>query len=168
YARGLAFAHKGDLDQAADELYRLTGIREEVQKDEAYHVGFAAAGTLLHIAELVLRGEHVAKSGDVHAGIAHLERAARLEDTLLYNEPPDWYFPVRHVLGALLMDANLPAEAEAVYWDDLRRNPDNGFSLFGLKLSLEAQGNKPVADEIGRRFDKAWSSADVKLRSSRY
>jgi tetratricopeptide (TPR) repeat protein len=168
YARGLAFAHKGDLEQAADELYRLTGIREEVQKDEAYHVGFAAAGTLLHIAELVLRGEYAAKSGDLHAGIAYLERAARLEDTLLYNEPPDWYFPVRHVLGALLMDANLPAEAEAVYWDDLRRNPDNGFSLFGLKLALEAQGNKPVAEEIGTRFDKAWSSADVKLRSSRY
>ena len=168
YARGLAFTNKGMLEDAADELNRLKGIREEVQKDDAYHVGFSAAGTLLQISELVLRGELTAKQGDVHAGIAYLERASRLEDTLLYNEPPDWYFPVRHVLGALLMDANLPAEAEAVYWDDLRRNPENGFSLFGLKQALDAQGNDSVAKEIGRRFDKAWSEADVKLTSSRY
>ncbi len=63
-----------------------------------------------------------------------------LENGLLYDEPPDWYFPVRQVLGALLLEAGLPAEAEVFYWEDLRRNPDNGYSLFGLKQSLVVQG----------------------------
>ena len=168
YARGLAFAHTDKLDDAADELNRLTGIREEVQKDQKYQIGFSAAGTLLLIAEQVLRAELVAKQGDLATAIAQAERAVRLEETLLYNEPPDWYFPVRHILGALLLDADLPAEAEAVYWADLKKNPHNGFSLYGLKQALDAQGKDGVAAEIGRRFEQAWADADVALTSSRF
>ncbi|MEM7467542.1 MAG: hypothetical protein AAF387_11770 [Pseudomonadota bacterium] len=168
YARGMAFLNKGVLDEARDELNRLQGIREEVEKDSEYQVGFAAAGTLLHIAEEVLRGELLAVDGNVSEGIAHIERAVRLEDTLAYNEPPDWYFPVRHTLGAMLLDANLPAEAEAVYWTDLKKHPDNGFSLFGLKQALEAQKKQEIAEVIAQRFERAWAAADVKLSSSRF
>lgn len=168
YARGLAFTHTGKLSNAADELEHLQKIRQQVEKDEAYQIGFAAAGTLLSIAEEVLTGEVLAKKGDTRGGIARVERAVRLEDTLLYNEPPDWYFPVRHVLGAMLMDAKQPAEAEAIYWEDLRRNPNNGFSLFGLEQALRVQGKDSIANEIKQRFDKAWFKADVVLTSSRF
>ena len=168
YARGLAFAHTGRLDDAADELNRLKGIREEVEQDKKYRVGFSAAGTLLLIAEQVLNAEFAALSGQIERGISFAERGVRLQESLLYNEPPDWYFPVRHILGALLLDADRPAEAESVYWADLKRNPNNGFSLFGLQRALTAQGKTEVAAEVGKRLTKAWSATDVALTSSRF
>ena len=116
----------------------------------------------------MLDGEILAKQGDLATGIARIERAVRLEDTLLYNEPPDWYFPVRHILGAMLMDAKQPSEAEAIYWEDLRRNPNNGFSLFGLQQALQAQGKDAIAKEVSERFEKAWRNSDVTLTSSRF
>jgi hypothetical protein len=87
---------------------------------------------------------------------------------LLYNEPPDWYFPVRHVLGAVLIEAGYPNEAEVVYWADLRRNPGNGYSLFGLKQALEVQGLPDEAQEIAERFEQAWADADHELTTSRF
>ncbi|MBL4612338.1 MAG: hypothetical protein JKY91_01200, partial [Emcibacter sp.] len=89
-------------------------------------------------------------------------------DGLRYNEPSDWYFPVRHVLGAILLEAGFPAEAEVVYWEDLRRNPKNGYSLFGLKQSLKAQGKADTAKVASERFNRAWKNADVSLKTSRY
>lgn len=168
YARGLAYLHTGKRDAAEDELARLTALREHVEKDADYRVGFGAAGTLLKVAEEILRGDIIAKKGDFHTALAHIERAVRLEDSLLYNEPPDWYFPVRHVLGAILLDAGRPAEAEVVYWNELKRYPHNGFSLFGLEQALAAQGKDELARVIHGRFEDAWSQADVKLTSSRF
>lgn len=168
YARGLAYLHTGDRDAAADELARLTALREHVEADPDYRVGFGAAGALLKVAEEVLRGDLIARDGDFHSALAHIERAVRLEDSLLYNEPPDWYFPVRHVLGAILLDAGRPAEAEAVYWNELKRYPHNGFSLFGLEQALTAQGKDELARVIRARFEDAWSEADVELTSSRF
>jgi hypothetical protein len=90
-----------------------------------------------------------------------------LEDNLIYNEPPDWHVPVRQVLGAVLLDADRAAEAEAIYWQDLRENPENGWSLFGLMKSLKVQDKDVEAAAVEERFRKAWSRADVKLDSSR-
>ncbi len=168
YARGLAYLHTGKPADAEDELARLTALREHVESDPDYRVGFGAAGTLLKVAEEILRGDVIAQQGDFHTALAHIERAVRLEDSLLYNEPPDWYFPVRHVLGAILMDAGRPAEAEAVYWNELKRYPHNGFSLFGLEQALAAQGKDELARVIHARFEAAWSEADVELTSSRF
>ena len=100
--------------------------------------------------------------------MSHPGRAGRREDSLLYNEPPDWYFPVRHVLGAILLEAGRPEEAEVVYWADLRKNPDNGYSLFGLKQALEAQGRLDEALAMKARFDAAWADADHELTTSRF
>jgi len=100
--------------------------------------------------------------------VRHLRKAVALEDELNYNEPPDWYYPVRHSLGAALLAANRPAEAEAVYREDLRRNPENGWALFGLGQTLLAQGKSEEAAEAEARFRKAWSRADVTLTASRF
>jgi len=168
YARGLAYLHTGQQAQAADELLRLEGLREHVEGNPEYLIGFGAAATLLTIAEEILRGDIAADEGDFSNALARVERAVRLEDTLLYNEPPDWYFPVRHVLGALLLKAGFPAEAETVYWEDLRHYPENGFALFGLHQALLAQDKTELAAVIKSRFEDAWSAADITLASSRF
>ena len=168
YAQGMAAIHQGRVKQAEKYLQELSNMQNAVVKDANYYVGFGAAGQLLSIANNVLAGEIAGKKGQFEIAISHLEKAARLEDGLRYNEPPDWYFPVRHILGALLLEADLPAEAEVVYWEDLRRNPENGYSLFGLMQSLLAQGNDEVAQVIDIRLAKAWADADVTLKSSRF
>jgi hypothetical protein len=99
--------------------------------------------------------------------IARLHRAVLLEENLIYNEPPDWHVPVRQSLGAVLLAAGRPAEAEAVYWQDLSQNRENGWALFGLQQSLQAQGKTEAADMIEARFRKAWSRADIQLTASR-
>ena len=168
YGRGLAYVNQSKLLEAQNELDQLKRLRKTIEDGQSDYIGFGAAGGLLTIAGEILTGEIAAKQGDFHNAIAHLEKAVRLEDGLPYMEPPSWYFPVRHVLGALLLEAGLPAEAAVVYWEDLRRNPENGFSLFGLKQSLVVQGKVEAAADINDRLSRAWKNTDVKLKTSRY
>ncbi len=86
---------------------------------------------------------------------------------MTYTEPADWHQPVRHRLGAVLLEVGRALEAETVYWEDLRRNPGNGWALFGLTQSLESQGKADAATVARARFQKAWSRADVQLTGSR-
>lgn len=168
YGRSLAQVHQGNLRKARRELRHLVHLQREVAAHEGYSVGFSSAERLLRIATEIAGGELAAARGKTVRALAHLETAVRLEDGLLYNEPPDWYFPVRHLLGAVLLEAARPAEAEVVYAADLARNPDNGYALFGLEKALLAQGKSSQADAVAERFDEAWSEADVELTSSRY
>lgn len=165
--RALAYVHTDRLAEARQELRPLAAMREAMGRVEHY-VGYGMAETLLTIAEEIVAGEIAFKEGYTLEGLARLERAVRLEDGLLYNEPPDWYFPVRHLLGAMLLDAGRPNEAEVVYSADLRRNPENGYSLFGLKAALEAQGKEVTALQVAGRFERAWADADHQLTSSRF
>ena len=167
YARALAYVNAGDSSLAATELEQLEVLRDAVQEEE-YAIGFGAAGTLLTIGSEIVHGEMAAATSDYPEALSHLERAVRLEDSLLYNEPPDWYFPVRHILGAVLLEAGRASEAEVVYWQDLRKNPDNGYALFGLAQSLRAQKRHDEAAEATERFEMAWSEADHELRTSRF
>jgi tetratricopeptide (TPR) repeat protein len=169
YARGLAFTATGRLDQAARELNSLEGIAAEKSLD-GFRVTFSRNGAkaILDIAVEVLSGEMAAKQGDYDKAIARLHRAVLLEDNLIYNEPPDWHVPARQSLGAVLLEAGRAAEAEAIYWQDLERNRENGWSLFGLMQSLRAQGKEEQAVLVEKRFRKAWSQADVTLIASRF
>jgi predicted Zn-dependent protease len=90
----------------------------------------------------------------------------RLDDGLGYTEPAEWHFPPRGFLAAALLKAGRPREAETIYWDDLKRNAENGWSLFGLSQALAAQGKKDEAAAIEARFKKAWAKADVTLQAS--
>ena len=100
--------------------------------------------------------------------MAHFQAAADIEDMLLYDEPPLWYYPMRHSLGRALLEAGRPAEAEQAYREDLDRFPENGWSLFGLAASLEGQGRFGEAREVRSRFTRAWTDADVNLTASRF
>ena len=116
----------------------------------------------------MLGAEIAAARKQYDAAIAQLERAIRLEDGLVYTEPSEWHYPVRHALGAILLDAGRPAEAETVYWDDLRKNKDNGWALFGVVQALRAQGKTDQANIVEARFNRVWARADVKLTGSRF
>ena len=104
----------------------------------------------------------------MNSGIAHFREGLKLEDTGLYFEPPKWYYPIRQSLGAALLKAGRSAEAEAVYREDLKHFPENGWSLFGLAAALKAQGKTAEAVDAEKRFQKAWEGADVKLMASRF
>jgi tetratricopeptide (TPR) repeat protein len=164
YARGTALAATGKFRDAGRELQSLRKIaaRPDVAKLSA-SFSSNTAGTVLAVAVETLAGELAARQGQFDKALAHLEKAVRLEDALVYTEPADWHYPVRQSLAAVLLEAGRPVEAEVVYWEDLRRNPENGWSLFGLMKSLRAQGKKEQADAIEKRFQKAWAHADVKL-----
>ncbi len=169
YARGLAFTATGKLDEATRELGSLRRIAAENSLED-YRVTFSRNGAkaILEIATEVLAGELAVKGGDYDNAIARLHRGILLEDNLIYNEPPDWHVPVRQSLGAVLVEAERFAEAEAIYWQDLRQNRENGWSLFGLMQSLRAQGKEEQAVMIEKRFRKAWNRADVTLTASRF
>jgi hypothetical protein len=125
-----------------------------------------SAAAIPGVAPEVVAGELAARRGDCTNVLAHLEKAVRLEEALVYTEPADWPIPVRRVLGAVLLDAARPLEAEVVYWEDLRQNPENGWSLVGLANALRAQSKAAEAATVGQRFEKAWANGDVKLESS--
>ena len=122
----------------------------------------------MRIALEVLSGDVAARQKQFDVAIAHFDRAVRLEDGLTYTEPPDWHAPIRHWLGATLLDAGRPAEAAVVYWEDLKRNRENGWALFGLHQALLAQGRKDEAALVEQRLKKAWARADVTLAASRF
>jgi hypothetical protein len=86
----------------------------------------------------------------------------------VYTEPAEWHYPVRQLLGAVLLEAARPKEAETVYWEDLKRNQGNGWSLFGVAQARRAQGLEAEAAAAQERFQKAWAKADVKLAASRF
>ena len=167
YARGMAYTHTGQYKSAQKELETLLGIAMDPVSGHEM-VGFGNTPTLLSIAGEVLAGELAAKQKRFEAAIGHLDRAVRLEDSLMYNEPPDWYYPVRHTLGAVLIEAGRPAEAEVIYWQDLKRYRNNGYSLYGLWQSLKAQGRDAEARQMQQSYAQAWAHADRSLSSSRF
>ena len=96
--------------------------------------------------------------------VARLRKAVQMQDAFAYDEPPAWYYPVRETLGAALVRANQPAEAEKVFREGVRRSPKNGRMLFGLMESLRAQNKTEDASWVEKEFNAAWSKADVKLK----
>lgn len=166
YVRGLAYVATGQLRRASAELAQL----RKVIKDPSLNSPLLSRNTaydVLRIAPEVLAGELAAAHRKFDTAIAHLERAVRLEDGLVYTEPAEWHYPPRLALGAVLLEAGYPEEAETVYWEDLRRNRNNGWALFGLQQALRAQNKAAEANIIEARFKKAWEHADITLSASR-
>ncbi len=161
YARGVAHAAKGQWPEAQAALDMVTAIN-------AATLDGAEGKTALSIAVHALAGEIATRQGDLEAGLTHFREAAKIEDEGLYFEPPKWYYPIRHSLGAALVKAGHHAEAERVYREDLRRFPENGWSQFGLAQALRAQGKHTEAAAADARFRRAWASTDVTLTASRF
>jgi tetratricopeptide (TPR) repeat protein len=161
---------------ALTALNRIPEAREERQAFQTavaavpagYTFGNNSASNLLAIASRVLDGELAARAGDYDTAISALRAAAHLEDGLTYDEPPDWIQPVRHTLGAVLLRAGKPAEAEQAYRADLAQYPENGWSLLGLRNSLQQQGRDAEADRAEVRLKRVWQSADISPSATCY
>ncbi|MFW6092399.1 MAG: hypothetical protein ACODAC_00400 [Pseudomonadota bacterium] len=167
YARGRAHLGKGDLENAAAEAARLAELRRNPAMNELVFFERGHAGDLVTIAALTLNGELDAARGDPAAAQEKLRRAVALEDELPYTEPPDWYYPARHSLGAIQLAAGDAAAAERTYREDLAIMKNNGWALVGLEQALRAQNRGDEADEVHHRFQRAWQHADIDIRASR-
>ncbi len=167
YARGLAFAAARRPAEAERELAALQALANAVPAERTLALMFKTR-SMLGLAADVLAGEIAARAGRTDVAVRHLLAAVAEQDGHWFFEPPPWYFPVRQALGAVLLDGGRVAEAEAVYREDLARNPGNGWSLFGLVRSLRAQGKDAEAAEAEARFRRAWARADVVLTASRF
>jgi tetratricopeptide (TPR) repeat protein len=165
YARGRAFAALGDAQSAAAELARLRTAASHSSLDGT-PIEFNSATAVLAIAANVLDGHIAAVRGDHASAIDLLTAAAAAEDELVYGEPPEWSVPVRYDLGNVLLKAGRAAEAETAFRADLRRFPENGWSLEGLSRSLTAQGRDDEAAVVRQRFAESWKTADMKITGS--
>ena len=167
YARGTALLGKGQTTEAEQELAKLKEIMNDASLDQPLFSPNTGRA-ILSIAQEVLSGEIAAAKKDYNQAVSNLERAVRLEDALVYTEPSEFHYPPRHALGAVLLAANRAPEAETVYWEDLRRNRENGWALYGLMQALKTQSKNEDAALVEARFKKAWARADVTLTASRF
>jgi tetratricopeptide (TPR) repeat protein len=163
YARGMALVAKGRLAEADKELAALRKIVADPSLKGQVTFSNNSGLAILRIAPEVVAGEIAVRRRQWDTALLHLERGVRFEDTLIYQEPPDWHAPVRQNLAAALLAAGRADEAEAVYWEDLKKNPENGWSLWGLTQALKAQGKTEEAALARTRFEKVWKDADITL-----
>jgi hypothetical protein len=164
FATTAALAAKGRVAEAKQGLVRLESLRASLPANAS--AGNNSAADVLRLASTVARSRIELAEHHPDVAIQTLTVAVEQEDRLAYDEPSNWFFPVRHLLGAELLAAGKSAAAESVYREDLRRNPDNGWSLFGLAQALRAQHRTREAMQVEARFKQAWQHADVTLTSS--
>ncbi len=168
YARGLAYANLDKFSEAEAELQQLTLLANDPELEEITIWDINATQNILKVATEVLTGEIAANQGDYPQAITHLRQAVTLEDNLNYDEPADWATPVRQYLGAALIQNQDFAAAEQAYREDLAIYPDNGWSLFGLQQSLQAQGKDSEAQQVQQQFESAWQYSDISLTASAF
>ena len=168
YARGTALARTGRLDAAQRELEQLESIAAQpaLQTFEIKNINPTAR--VARIAVLTLRADLAAARGDAQAAVAPLREATRIEDALAYDEPHLWLAPTRHALGAALLAAGLPQQAEQVYREDLQHYPGNGWSLGGLAIALDRQHRPAEARAAAAQASAAFSRAERRPVGSRF
>lgn len=161
FARGMAYASTGDPALAATELdaYRaaVPGVKPEIW------FGFNPPPVLFGVGDAQLQGAIAAARGDRAGAAAHWREAVAAEDTLQYDEPPEWLLDSRPGLGAELLKDGRYADAEQVFRDDLTRHPNTGRALYGLMAALRGEGKTEDANKLEPQFRAAWKTADTKL-----
>lgn len=164
YARGRAFVAKNDVPGARAELTRLSEIVSDPRLD-GVSMEFNPSRDLLGIARQVLSGWVELEAGDAERAVLALEEAVRLEDALVYGEPPEWSVPTRQDLGAVLLLAGRPEDAARVFGEDLEHFPDNVWSLHGLYEALMAQGVMSDAEAVEAELGRVLEAAEVESLS---
>ena len=168
YAQAMAAIRQNRMDDAAGFYAALSKLAADPVMTtltvwDRYPLAHAA-----HIAERTVNAELALARGDQAAAITALTEAVAIEDRIPYDEPPGWHAPVRQSLGAMMLAAGRPGDAEHVYREELRRNPQNGWSLKGLALALRQQRRTDEAVAVEKQFQAAWRHADVQLVASRF
>lgn len=166
YGRGVALAARGRLTEARTALAELTALAATVPAEAP--AGGSRLRDVLRVAVPVVAARIAATELRSTDAITALEEATAAEDHLAASGGAEWFFPVRHLLGAQLLVAGSVPEAERVYREDLRRHPGNGWALFGLAAALRAEGDRSAAAATQREFSRAWQHADVRIVSSAF
>ena len=166
YSRGMAFMGLGDPSSAEAELSKLKEYSEDERLKNVTVWDINSTYDLLQIATRVLESEILAKKGQYDESIILLQEAIELEDALNYQEPPDWFFSVRHQLGNILSIAGKHNEAIQVYMEDLAMFPKNGWALHGLKAAYNNLGDSENEQKIDNQLETAWAYADIELAGS--
>jgi len=163
WAKTTALAAKGRPKEAKAQLAELEKLA--ALDDSA---GLNRVKDVLAMAVLTAKARMALAENKPDDAIAILRDAAAKEDRLAYSEPADWFFPVRHILGTVLIQNGRPKDAETVYRQDLKRHPGNGWALYGLAQSLKTQGRSAEAATAQQQFDTAWKKADMTLAASAF
>ena len=165
YGRGMALAARGKTAEAEALQKQLEAIEKAAPRDEIFMPPVQNhSWRIYHIASDVLGARIAAAKGDKEAAISSLRDAVANQDQLLYDEPSDWYYPVRESLGGMLLQSGDVKGAEQVFRDDLAQNPRNPRSLFGLGEALSRQNRVYDASWVKRQFEAAWQGADIDLK----
>jgi tetratricopeptide (TPR) repeat protein len=165
YSRAIALAAGGMVPEAEKER-ELFVAEVSAFPPDAMLGEMNKARAVLGVASHVVDARIAAAKGQTEAAIEHWTKAVAIQDTLNYNEPADWYYPVRESLGAALLGAGKAPEAEAVFRVDLQQNPRNPRSLYGLTQALRAQSKVSDAGWVETQFNAAWKNADTDLTIS--
>ena len=161
-AQGYAKLKLKEPEFAKAYLSKVKKVAETSKQEFRSH----PAAKLIGILAGILEGEIVRTEGDLPGAIALFETAVKLDDELEYDEPEPLPFPARHWLGAALLEAKKPADAEAVYRADLKDHPHNGWSLLGLQTALKDQGKS--SPEVDADLKASWARSDTWIRASRF
>lgn len=164
YSRGIALSALGRTKDARVEIAAFESALKNVPED--WWIFSNKIGDVLPIARHMLEGELAYREGRLDDAWKALEAGIAAEDKLVYDEPPGWMIPVRHAMGALLLEAGNPAQAEALYREDQLDHPANGWSLLGLTQALAAQGKADEAAQIAQKLDDAWERVENRPTSS--
>jgi tetratricopeptide (TPR) repeat protein len=163
YSRTLAFAAQHDANKAGAEFTAFE--KEEAAIPPEAPFGLQASCKSVHaVAREVLAARIAEAQSKPEEAIKHWLAAVNAQDKLFYDEPADWYYPVRESLGAAYLKIGKPYDAEMAFRGDLERNPRNPRSLFGLRESLAAQQSDTDATWVDRQFKETWKNADVELK----
>jgi len=164
YARTMALSSLGRVEAGAREFAAFETAAAAVP--ESRTLGNNTVLAVLEIGRRLAEGELDYRRGNHDRAFALLREAVALDESLRYDEPWGWMQPVRHALGALLLEQGRVAEAEQVYREDLARHPQNGWALTGLAESLERSGRDEEAARVRGEFQTAWARADIPLQVS--
>ena len=178
YARGVAYASMGLVPEAeAEQALFKEALQNPALVGRMMHNNFMyqdpnEGPSILNVnasileAEIEYRRQYLAKMDgkehDFTAAFEELRRGVDLSLNLAYNEPWGQMQPVRHILGALLLEQGHIDEAEQVYRDDISLWKDNMWGLLGLKLCLEAKEDTTgELEEVTKLFNERSSRADI-------
>ena len=163
-ARAVAYAAKEDFANAQREYDAFKSAKAGISDDTQWFDDFVQR--VLEVSDYFIGGEIALQKGEWDKAAELLEKAAAVEDTLSYGEPPQWLQPVRHTLGAVYLKAGKYKEAERVYREDLAKWRNNGWSLYGLSRALEQQGKTEEAMEAMEEHRRIWAKADAPIATS--
>jgi tetratricopeptide (TPR) repeat protein len=165
FARGMALAGTGKIADAEAEYKFVSEAEKATPEDVVFAMPVNnKAKDILKIAENVLGAKIAVAKKDNATAVTMFQQAIAVQDSLKYGEPPDWFFPVRESLGAVLLSSGNASEAEKVFREDLNRNPRNPRSLYGLREALKAQKRDYDAGFVQKQFDASWKGGANALK----